>query len=520
MKTYPLPLLAAVLLAACQVHMPTLDEVGPGAMPAEIAPIEGAPFDMPAFSRPVFPDLTVDIGQRGAQPDSLVTDIINQAIRDVHHAGGGTVLIPAGHFFSGRIELLSDVNLHLDAGAQLEFSARQADYQPPVFSRYEGIEVMSPGAFIYACHQSHIALTGNGTIVGPPQDAEVRQLPPDGYAIESLADTPVDQRIADGKDGHPFFRPMTFSPTCCTDVFVEGIHVSQSAFWNIVPVYCQHVVIRGITVETVGVLSGDGIDIESSTDVLIEYCSLSCGDDCFTLKAGRGYDGLRVGRPTERVVVRHCLAREGHGGLTCGSETAGQVHHVYLHDCVFAGTRSGLRFKTRRTRAGGIHHVLCRRVSMTNVGYAIEFDLLGSARWMGQLASRDTPQPVGQLTPVVRDICISHFNVDQAEHLLTLNGIPEMPCTNLRIEHGHITAQGLIPALNDADSITFSHLHITTTDDSQIRITDSRHVRFDHVHFDVPDAEPHFDIQGSRSTDIVCNGVGMKKEERGLQAVR
>ena len=75
--------------------------------------------------------------------------------------------------------------------------------------------------------------------------------------------------------------------------------MERSTLWNVVPIYCENVIIRGITVNSTKVPSGDGIDIESCKNVLIEYCTLNCGDDCFTLKAGRAEDGLRVGKPTE-----------------------------------------------------------------------------------------------------------------------------------------------------------------------------------------------------------------------------
>ena len=126
---------------------------------------------------------------------------------------------------------------------------------------------------------------------------------------------------------------MFISPINCTNVYVEGVSLENTAFWNVVPIYCDHVIIRGINVNSVGVPRGDGIDIESTRNVLIEYSTLACGDDCFTMKAGRGLDGLRVNKPTENVVVRYCLAREGHGGITVGSETAAVIRNLYVHDC-------------------------------------------------------------------------------------------------------------------------------------------------------------------------------------------
>ena len=66
--------------------------------------------------------------------------------------------------------------------------------------------------------------------------------------------------------------------------------------------------------------------------MLIEYSTLSCGGDCFTMKAGRCEDGMRVNKPSENIVVRYCLAEKGHGGITCGSETAGMIRNLYVHD--------------------------------------------------------------------------------------------------------------------------------------------------------------------------------------------
>ena len=102
-------------------------------------------------------------------------------------------------------------------------------------------------------------------------------------------------------------------------------------------------------------------------------------------EAGRAEDGLRVGKPTENVVIRYSLAQQGHGGVTCGSETAGGVKNVYVHDCVFDGTQIGIRFKTRRNRAGGVNDALYEKIRMINVGEAFKWDLLGSKRYVGEI---------------------------------------------------------------------------------------------------------------------------------------
>ena len=123
---------------------PTLEQVGPKVMPREIAPIK-APFEMPQLQRPVFPEREVTVRM---PREGVATKAVQQAIDRLAELGGGTVVIPAGDWTTGRITLRSDINLHLAEGCRLHFSGRIADYQPVVFTRDEGIEIYSLGAFI------------------------------------------------------------------------------------------------------------------------------------------------------------------------------------------------------------------------------------------------------------------------------------------------------------------------------------------------------------------------------------
>ena len=159
-------LLATLLLgsATAQVHIPTRDEVGAAACPEEIAPIE-APFYMPQMERPTFPDYTV----RVVCPTNgdMATRAIQKAIDQTARRGGGRVIVPAGHWHTGRITLKSNVNLHLEEGCELHFSGEIEDYLPAVFTTNEGVEITSLGACIYACNEENIALTGKGRLIGP-----------------------------------------------------------------------------------------------------------------------------------------------------------------------------------------------------------------------------------------------------------------------------------------------------------------------------------------------------------------
>lgn len=484
-------------------------------MPAEIAPVTEAPFKMKGLKAPVFPDRSIVISKNDVSATGLITPAVNEAISRLSKKGGGTVIVPEGTWRSGRITLKSNVNLRVEKGAVLEFSGSIDDYQPAVFTRHEGVEVMGAGAFIYANGAKNIALTGEGTISGPPMDAAMRSLRNGNSVVEKdiSASTPVSERLCDGLEGHTFYRPKSFAPINCRNVLVQGVTFEKSVLWNVNPIYCDNVIIRGITVNSVKVPSGDGIDISSCRNVLIEYSTLNCGDDCFTLKSGRCEDGVRVNRPTENVLIRYCLSKDGHGGITCGSETAGMIKNVYLHSCVFYGTRTGFRFKTRRNRGGGIAGITYENVRLVDVREAFTWDLLGTPMYMGELARRNPPLDITPLTPVVKDITIRNFIVESSDRMISVNGIPEIPCSNVTIENGKVRTNRIFKSMNDIDGLTMRNMEIHATDNT-LNIDDGRNITFHDVSFHVPGHALNLNMKGSK-TGSISIVQGDKKHELG-----
>ena len=470
-------------------------------MPAEIAPIN-APFPMPQLKRPTFPNRQLSILDKGAKQGTITTKQIQAAIDDLHSQGGGTVTVPTGKWNTGRISLKSNVNLHLMEGAELHFSGEIEDYRPAVFTRNEGVEVMSLGACIYAYNQENIAITGKGKLVGPPQNSPVRKRVMNVDVIENVVphDKPVSERLYEGYNDEFIFLPMFISPTNCKNVLIEGITLENTPFWNIVPVYCDGVIIRGVTVNSVGIPRGDGIDIESTRNVLIEYSTLSCGDDCFTIKAGRGEDGMRVNKPTENVVVRYCLAREGHGGITVGSETAGMIRNLYVHDSVFDDTGVGIRFKTRRPRGGGGENLYYERIRMNLRDDAFRWDMLGSKMYVGELATRLPALEINRLTPSFKNIVAKDFIIEKAKSFIRIDGIPESPLTNFSLENAEVNSRNLIRSV-DANGITIKNA-IIRSQDSLINLVDTRNVTFENVKFEVPGGEVVTNVSGPLSENI------------------
>ena len=272
---------------------------------------------------PVFPDRDFPVTDFGARPDDGrdATAAFRAAIEACARAGGGRVVVPPGVYLTGPIHLKSRVNLHVSEGATIRFSRDPAAYLPVVRTRWEGVELMGYSPLVYAYEQHDVAITGKGTLDGQA-DAEhwwpwkrnghpQSQKPDrDRLFAQAEAGVPVAERVFGA--GH-YLRPQFVQPYRCTNVLVEGVTITNAPMWIIHPVLSRNVIVRGVTVVSSGP-NNDGCDPESSSDVLVEDTLFDTGDDCIAIKSGRNADGRRLGVPSERILVRGCRMRAGHGG--------------------------------------------------------------------------------------------------------------------------------------------------------------------------------------------------------------
>ena len=349
---------------------------------------------------PTFPAREFVITRYGARGDGTTdcTEAFRRAIAACHDAGGGKVVVPPGDFLTGAIHLQSNVNLHLAKGATIRFSTDPEEYLPVVFTRYECTEVMNYSPFIYAFEQENIAITGEGTLDGQASKGIWYQWKRnnDSRKLVEMGNqgVPVEKRVF-GK-GHNL-RPNFVQPMRCRNVLIEGIRIIDSPMWVLHPLYSTNVTIRGVTVVSQGP-NTDGCDPDSCTDVLIENCNFSDGDDCIAVKSGRDADGRRVNIPCQNVIVRNCTFKEGHGGVTMGSETSGGIRNVFAEDCRFDSPDLdyAMRFKTNPARGGFIEDVYLRNCSVKTAKYGIHMTMRYSSS-----GARD-----GDSIPVVRNIDI------------------------------------------------------------------------------------------------------------------
>ncbi len=389
---------------------------------------------------PVFPARDFDITRYGAAAGGQkdCTQAIAKAIAACSAAGGGRVVVPAGVFLSGAIHLKSNVNLYVSHGATLRFSRDTKQYLPVVFTRWEGVECMNYSPLIYAFEQSNIAVTGTGTLDGQA-DCEhwwpwksnwknCAHKPSDPsqdkprLAMFALGDknVPVRERVF----GEGFnLRPNFIQPYRCTNVLIEGITITNSPMWEVHPVLSRNVTVRNVNISSHGP-NNDGCNPESSTDVLIEHCVFDTGDDCIAIKSGRNQDGRRVGAACENIIIRDCTMKDGHGGVSIGSEASGGVRNVLVERCRMDSPNldRALRIKSNSQRGGAIENITFRDVTVGQVAEAVIDIDLNYEEGEG-----------GAFIPTVRNIEIRNVKSQKSTRALYLRGYKNAPILDIHL---------------------------------------------------------------------------------------
>lgn len=383
----------------------------------------------------------------GKTDDSVA---IARAIAACTQAGGGRIILPTGTVLSGPIRLKSRMELHVPAGGRLKFITNPARYLPPVYTRWEGVELMGYHPLIYAFEETDIAITGAGVIDGGADEhhwwpwkglkkqgdlsASAHQAADRARLFEmGERGVPVEQRVF-GEGNR--LRPSLFQPYRCERVLVEGLTITASPFWLLHPVLCRDVIFRSVTCSSHGP-NNDGIDPESCVNVLIDHCIFDTGDDCIAIKAGRNADGRRIARATENVVIRHCEMRDGHAGVAIGSELTGGVRNVFVQDCRMSSpnlTRA-LFVKTNAYRGGIVENIHVERLSVGVVELAfLQLDMLYEE---GEGGSN---------IPVIRNYSVRGSHVERTNRTLIVRGREDSPISGVALSNIRVT-QELKPSI-------------------------------------------------------------------------
>lgn len=420
----------------------------------------------------------------GAKRDGSAssTAAFRAAIQACAKVGGGTVFVPAGHYVSGAIEMVSNLTLFIDAGAVIRFVANREEY-PMVASRFEGVETQAPAAMIGGSHLENITITGRGTLQA--DNAEWRKLMSDPAPrqawTELLARIERKETIPDDlrRRGALSLRADFIRPVESKNVLIEGIHIVGSPMWTIHPLYCENVVIRNVVVETYPGANTDGVDIDSCRHVRISDSYFSTGDDAICIKSGKDVDGRRVNRPTEDVSITNCTIYRGHGAVVLGSENSGGIRNVVASNIVAQGTDRGIRIKSGRARGGVIENIRFDN-------WIIE-DTPNPAIEVTNYYTRVPDEPVSERTPIFRNIVISGVTVNRCRTAVSIEGLPEMPIEGLRLSDVVANAREGLRAFNTT-GLELRNVRINAENGIPFLLRDSANLDLDGVQTRAPKA--------------------------------
>jgi len=498
------------------------------------------PTVLPVTTVPVFKADTLNIVAYGAVNDgvTLNTKSINDAITACSERGGGVVVIPRGLWLTGPIELKSNVNLYIKADALVSFTKDLSQYKL-VHTNWEGLGAVRNQSPISGTNLVNIAITGSGIIDGNGNawrmvkkdkltDSQWKALLASGGALSddkkiwypsegSLKGSKIKNAgvISEGKTAadfaeiKDFLRPNLLVLTKCKNVLLEGLTFQNSPAWNIHPLMSENITIRDIYAKNPWYAqNGDGLDIESCNNVLVENSVFDVGDDGICIKSGRDEQGRERAMPTQNVVIRNCVVYHAHGGFVIGSEMSGGANNIYVSDCTFIGTDIGLRFKTTRGRGGVVENIFIKNITMKDIaGEALLFDMYYAAVDPVPLTGekREAPKveilPVTNATPSFRNFYISNVVADGASKAIFIRGLPEMNIHHIYLENMTLQADKGIE-IEEAKEIHMKNVNVISQDNNPVTsILNSSTLTFNNLMFKEGSALL-FDIKGQRSSGI------------------
>jgi len=352
----------------------------------------------------------------------------DRIISALAESGGGNIVIkPGTYLINGPIHLVSHTNLHLEDGARLIFGNNPDDYLPVVLTSWEGTRAYNYSPLIYAKGATNIAITGKGEIDGNASttwNTWKSLQDPDKKIIRSMNNqgVPLKDRVFGA--GH-YLRPHLVQFYECKNILVEDVKISDSPFWCLHFVFSSDVTVRKVRYEAFN-FNNDGIDPESSENVLIEDIVFNNRDDNIAIKAGRDLEARTLNRPSRNIVVRNCKFM-GHNAIAVGSEMSGGVNNVFVEDCSYAGkVIYGFYLKGNRDRGGMVHDIYARN---------IEFDSTRSTL----IIDSDYKNQGSCCPPVFKNIRIEKIRANHAsDHGIFLKGSPQVHLDSIFIRNVNI----------------------------------------------------------------------------------
>ncbi|MGM9970757.1 MAG: glycoside hydrolase family 28 protein [Anaeroplasma sp.] len=445
-----------------------------------------------AIERPKFNEIEFNILDFGAKSSNSYNNkkAIQMAIDECSKNGGGKVIIPNGYYLTGPISLKSNVNLHLENNAYVQFTKSKEEY-PLIFTEYEGIKRIRAISPISANGASNIAITGGGIIDGaghlwrgikqwkltekewqrclkkspyvvPGNDGGI-WCPTETYYKGVMGKEPDysdPNALKIASECWDMYRPVLVSLINCNKVLIEDVTIQNSPAWNVHPLYCKNFTMNRAKIKNkFSAQNGDGIDLESCQNCEIANSIFEVGDDGICIKSGKNKEARKTKIPTSNIWIHDCKVFDAHGGFVVGSEMSRGINNVLVENCTFSGTDIGVRFKSAIGRGGVVEDIIIRNIYMSHIlGEAFIFT-------MGYVLSNIEDENEGEVTfdeediPEFKNIYMENIVCDESSSSIKINGLKQLPIHDLSFKNIEINSEKNIE-LSLCKNIKFENVSI------------------------------------------------------------
>ncbi len=511
---------------------------GQSAIEGEVkAYLTNLPFTAPKIEAPVFKQAQFSIKDFGGVADgqSINTKAINDAIVKCSESGGGRVVIPAGLWITGPIELKSDVDLHLEKGALVVFSADHSLF-PILGNSSKNFVVQAP---ISGSRLKNIAISGEGLFDGngatwrpvkknKMTEGQWKTLVRSGGVISEKGDmwwpsaqamnaekylkekSKKDITKEDYELLRDFYRPNLLNLDHCKNLLLSEFTLQNSPKFAMSLRFCENVILRKVQVlNDWWAQNGDGLDISACKNVLYYGCTVSAGDDAICMKASGSKES---GPVLENIVIADCVVYSGHGGFVIGSNTDGGMNNISVKNCTFVGTDVGLRFKSGPGKGGLVENVFIDGIYMKNILHeAILFEYSYEDGGVVKMKDDDVNT---QKIPVFRNIRLNNIYCDGAEKAFDGNALESSALKDVSVTNGtFITKAGFEGSY--IEGIQFANLNLSSLVSPLFSFSQAKNVELKDIAFS--SVSVFLKVSGANSSDIRIAGTDMKKAAKPFE---
>lgn len=442
-----------------------------------------------------------DFGAKG-DGKSVDTQAVQAAIDACYKDNGGTVLVPAGTFVIGTVEMKSNVTLHISAAATLLGSADGKQYHAADAIPLQGDSTLGDGnvGLIFAVKADNIRIEGMGTIDG--QGAQFRH-PAKGQPSPA------------GLSSHE--RPYHILLYQCKNVCVQDIFLKNSAYHSVRVIQCSYAKFYGLHIHGRVIYNNDGFHFISSEYVHVDHCDVQSQDDACALFGSCRFVTISNssfstrwsvfrfgGGVAENIVVSNCIIYQAFGcpvKMRCGPGS--RFENISFSNMVMKEVTGpvSIGMGPGRHEEGGQAPPVVRNISFSNIRATV----------VKPVQLPDTEY-------------YSHYNPGEVFSCITLNAFDKNYMDNISFNNVHVTFPGGGTAeqagVRDVPKVAGEYYSMGIPPAYGLYARNVRGLTLHDVRFEMaaPDLRPALIMDGVE--DAAVNGLSAQGEKKGESLLR